>query len=163
MSTVKLTTKKIKGQDVDIFATTDGTFQATVNGELAEKATLQQLVDRVGVLLSVKLVPVEVTILERPHWPSRTTATKFRDALLTGVHSSNGNMLINNGTRTGQMSANSDVYVKLTEEDKAEYFRLQTAKENSYEAFNKWEKKYTLTTEKARKLLGIPQPKTAGV
>ena len=155
MIEVKLVTRKIKGQDVDIFATENGTFTAAVNGEKVEKPTIQSLVDRVGVLLAVKRTPVDVSMLDRPGWHEKKRSAKFKTVKLTGIHSSNGNMLINTGTVTQQLSHRDSLYVLLTEQQQEEYFQLNNASLDAAKAVQDWEKKYALTPVKAGKLLGI--------
>jgi hypothetical protein len=155
MSAVKLTTKTIKGQEVEIFATELGTFHATVGGELVEKPTLQQLTERVQVLLSTKVKPVQISMLESPGWRSSAKERKFVKVTLTGIHSSNGNLLVNTGQQTKQMGHHDSLYVLLTPEQEKEYLNLVDVSEKARKAVEDWEKKYQMTDAKARTLLNM--------
>lgn len=157
---VLLKKEKIKGRDVEIMVETDGTFYADVNGEKVENKDIGALVRRIGVMLAGLVKPAKIHKLESPSWKQKGP-DKFVEMLLTGIHSSNGNMLITNPqTKQSFQSYSRDtVYVFLTEEQQEERIRLQKAMDTAQKLLDAWDEKYELTTERAQELLGLTKVK----
>lgn len=126
---------EVEGRPFEVFVTGEGEFAATYEGERYKSETLVALKSKLRNMLRRKTVRVCIPVTV-PRGSNALGKTKLVDGDLTGMHSSNGNLLFKSDKTTEQLASyHNDIYRRLTDDEKAKFAALELAAQQSSDDF----------------------------
>ncbi len=129
--------------------TDSGQFRSVVDGDSIGADTLDKL--KAKIVRSQRLEKVRValpaTLAGRPrrHWTAEDGPQALIDIVITGIHQRNKSVLyrkVGGKEEAGTIDYNDVLLKRLTEDQKAEYLRLQKAKRDTEKSFEGYQNKF---------------------
>lgn len=157
----KLTTRAFNGIEVEIMIDTNGSFHATIDTIAYQAESLEKLSERLEYATKTKKVKVAI---EFHRWKEAgrysQEAGKLAHGVITGIHAANGNLIVKfDGEKGIEQEYRSHLYLKLNDEQQAEYVRMQRALRAAQTELEKFEKKHGFDgIDAVNKALAVNKP-----
>lgn len=147
----------IKGQQYLVSIEGD-LLKVTVGGQEALGKTIPDLIREATKLAAIPKVAIPIMTIKNPDtYTNQSKDFKFETGELTGIHSSNGNLLVRwQGAKTTTQEGTGygkSLFLPMTAEEKKELLRLYTADEAARKAYEAFLGRYRVREELARKLV----------